>query len=186
MFLSQKAYVHTTLVSDAFPRFLRAKAFGNLTPATVFLRLLLGLVVLWAGLVAAFCFVFLDIKPRRLRLSVRILSLPFLPTLKSANECSVRLDSMLTPSSPCTFLSLQLLVPFYLSTHLLLSALYSLDPLLVLLFNRSETTPLHHLPIQETYVRKLLRKRSVWLEFVICLVTLAWIMIWYWIPGHRL
>ena len=72
MFLNQKAYVHTCLVQDAFPRFLRAKAFGNLTPATSFVRMLLGLLVLWGGLVAALCFIFLDIKPRTLRLTVSV------------------------------------------------------------------------------------------------------------------
>ncbi|KAL7412490.1 RGS domain-containing protein [Mrakia frigida] len=148
MFLNQKAYVHTCLVQDAFPRFLRAKAFGNLTPATAFVRMLLGLLVLWGGLVAALCFVFLDIKPRSLRLT--------------------------------------LLVPFYLSSHLLLSSLYALDPLLVLLFNKSETTPLRHLPLQEVYVRKLLRKRSLGLELAILVLMAVGLLIWYWIPGHRL
>ncbi|CDZ96247.1 Regulator of G protein signalling superfamily [Phaffia rhodozyma] len=148
MFVRQKAYTHAVLVQDAYPRFLRAKAFGNLTPFTCFFRLLLGLLITWGGLTAAFCFVFLDIQPRRLRLS--------------------------------------LLVPFYISLHLLLSALYALDPLMVLLFNRSETTPFSYLSIQEPYVRKLLRKRSILLEGGILLLLLAGIMLWYWVPGHRL
>lgn len=71
MFINQKAYAHAVLAQDAFPRFLRAKAFGNLTPFTSFVRLLVGLLITWAGLTAAFCFVFLDIRPRRLRLTVR-------------------------------------------------------------------------------------------------------------------
>lgn len=71
MFLNQKAYAHSVLAQDAYPRFLRAKAFSNLSPFTSFLRLLLGLLFAWAGLVAAFCFIFLDIEPRRLRVTVR-------------------------------------------------------------------------------------------------------------------
>ena len=80
----------------------------------------------------------------------------------------------------------QLLVPFYISAHLLLSSLYALDPLLVLLFNKSETTPLRHLPIQEPYVRKLLRTRSLGLELGILVAMAIGLLIFYWIPGHRL
>lgn len=85
----------------------------------------------------------------------------------------------------CLFPS-QLLVPFYIAAHLLLSALYALDPLLVLVFNRSETTPFKHIAIGEPYVRKLLVRRSVWLEALIVLVTVAMLMVWLWLPGHRL
>jgi len=77
MFLNQKAYAHSVLAQDAYPRFLRAKAFSNLSPFTSFLRLLFGLLFAWAGLVAAFCFIFLDIQPRRLRVTVRAPPLPF-------------------------------------------------------------------------------------------------------------
>lgn len=77
-------------------------------------------------------------------------------------------------------------MPFYIATHFLLSALYALDPLLVLVFNKSETTPFKHIAIKEPYVRKLLVRRSVWLELLILLITVAFLMVWLWLPGHRL
>lgn len=86
MFINQKAYAHSVLAQDAYPRFLRSKAFSNLTPFTSFLRLILGLLVAWGGLVASFCFIFLDIQPRRLRVTVRPFPPPIIP-----------------PSNPCTW-----------------------------------------------------------------------------------
>lgn len=56
--------------ADIFPRFLRAKAFGNLTPISSLVRLTLGLLALWAGLATAFSFIFLDVR-RTKRLWVR-------------------------------------------------------------------------------------------------------------------
>lgn len=61
MFHSQKEYVFRTMEADVFPRFLRAKAFGNLTPISVLVRLSLGLLALWAALATAFSFVFLNV-----------------------------------------------------------------------------------------------------------------------------
>lgn len=48
--------------ADVFPRFLRAKAFGNLTPISALVRLSLGLLALWAALATGFSFIFLDIS----------------------------------------------------------------------------------------------------------------------------
>ncbi|KAJ1034128.1 hypothetical protein NDA18_000997 [Ustilago nuda] len=62
MFHSQKEYVFRTMEADVFPRFLRAKAFGNLTPISVLMRLSLGLLALWAALATAFSFIFLDVN----------------------------------------------------------------------------------------------------------------------------
>jgi hypothetical protein len=61
MFHSQKEYVFRTMEADVFPRFLRAKAFGNLTPISALVRLSLGLLALWAGLATGFAFIFLDV-----------------------------------------------------------------------------------------------------------------------------
>ena len=47
--------------ADVFPRFLRAKAFGNLTPISALVRLSLGLLALWAALATGFSFIFLDV-----------------------------------------------------------------------------------------------------------------------------
>ncbi|WVW78893.1 hypothetical protein I302_100856 [Kwoniella bestiolae CBS 10118] len=68
LFHAQKVYIFKALEQDAFPRFLRAKAFGNLTPLSSFVRLIAGLVCLWGGFVLAFSLIFLDWKPRLTRL----------------------------------------------------------------------------------------------------------------------
>lgn len=62
MFHPQKEYVFRTMEADVFPRFLRAKAFGNLTPISALVRLSLGLLALWAALATGFSFIFLDVN----------------------------------------------------------------------------------------------------------------------------
>ncbi|KAK4683988.1 hypothetical protein P7C73_g6220, partial [Tremellales sp. Uapishka_1] len=75
LFHSQKIYIFKALEQDAFPRFLRAKAFGNLTPVGSFIRLVLGLFVLWGAFVLGFSLIFLNHKPRLTRLWI---ILPFI------------------------------------------------------------------------------------------------------------
>lgn len=70
MFHAQKEYCFRAMEQDAFPRFLRAKAFGNLTPVSALIRLIVGLVVLWVGLATAFSLVFLDVHPKSKRFFV--------------------------------------------------------------------------------------------------------------------
>lgn len=65
MFHAQKEYVFRTMEADVFPRFLRAKAFGNLTPISALVRLTLGLLALWAGLATGFSFIFLEVSRRK-------------------------------------------------------------------------------------------------------------------------
>ncbi|PFH47574.1 hypothetical protein AMATHDRAFT_151789 [Amanita thiersii Skay4041] len=67
LFHAQKEYCFRAMEQDAFPRFLRSKAFGNLTPISALVRLIVGLIVLWVGLAAAFSLVFLDVKPKSKR-----------------------------------------------------------------------------------------------------------------------
>jgi len=67
MFHSQKEYCFRAMEQDAFPRFLRAKAFGNLTPLSALVRLIAGLIVLWFGLAAGFSLIFLDVLPKSKR-----------------------------------------------------------------------------------------------------------------------
>ncbi|KAH9940269.1 RGS domain-containing protein [Amylocystis lapponica] len=67
MFHSQKEYCFRAMEQDAFPRFLRAKAFGNLTPVSALVRLIVGLVVLWVGLAVGFSLIFLDVQPKSKR-----------------------------------------------------------------------------------------------------------------------
>jgi len=72
IFHAQKEYCFRAMEQDAFPRFLRSKAFGNLTPISALVRLVLGLITLWIGLAAAFSLVFLDVKPKSKRFFVSI------------------------------------------------------------------------------------------------------------------
>lgn len=75
MFHGQKEYVYRAMELDTFPRFLRAKAFGNLTPVSGLVRLGIGLLSLWIGLATAFSFIFLDTKPKAKRFWVSLIFL---------------------------------------------------------------------------------------------------------------
>lgn len=70
VFHAQKEYCFRAMEQDAFPRFLRSKAFGNLTPVSALVRLIVGLLTLWIGLAAAFSLIFLDVQPKSKRFFV--------------------------------------------------------------------------------------------------------------------
>ncbi|MBW0466656.1 hypothetical protein O181_006371 [Austropuccinia psidii MF-1] len=70
LFVSQKEYIYRSMERDTFPRFLRSKAFGNLTPLSSLIRLSIGLLAVWVGLSVGLSMIFLDIKPRSRRLWV--------------------------------------------------------------------------------------------------------------------
>lgn len=72
LFHAQKLYIFRALEQDAFPRFLRAKAFANLTPQSALVHLILGLVALWGAFTLSFTFVFLDWSPKSHRLWIII------------------------------------------------------------------------------------------------------------------
>ncbi|KAI0144521.1 putative RGS domain protein [Xylariaceae sp. FL1272] len=61
-----KDYVFQAMERDAFPGFLRARAFGNLIPPTIIARLILGLIALFGGFWTAFVLIFLN-YPRAAR-----------------------------------------------------------------------------------------------------------------------
>ncbi|GAA6043941.1 hypothetical protein JCM8097_000914 [Rhodosporidiobolus ruineniae] len=92
MFHAQKEYVYRAMEMDSFPRFLRAKAFGNLTPISAYVRLAVGLVALWAGLATAFSFIFLDAKPKVRRLWI---ILPFTVAIINLLAFGYDLDPLL-------------------------------------------------------------------------------------------
>jgi hypothetical protein len=87
IFHAQKEYCFRAMEQDAFPRFLRSKAFGNLTPISALVRLILGLLILWIGLAAAFALVFLDVHPKSKRFFVSVPSV--LMRCTRANRCPV-------------------------------------------------------------------------------------------------
>jgi hypothetical protein len=70
MFHAQKEYCFRAMEQDAFPRFLRSKAFGNLTPVSALVRLIAGLIILWIGLAVGFSLIFLDVHPKSKRFFV--------------------------------------------------------------------------------------------------------------------
>jgi hypothetical protein len=72
MYHAQKEYCFRAMEQDAYPRFLRSKAFGNLTPVSALVRLIAGLLILWIGLATAFSLIFLDIQPRAKRFFVSV------------------------------------------------------------------------------------------------------------------
>lgn len=147
LFHAQKLYIFRALEQDAFPRFLRAKAFGNLTQTSALVRLILGLVILWGAFVLAFTLIFLDWKPRLTRLWV--------------------------------------ILPFFFAFNFLLAAYYQLSPLFALFF-QSETTPFRLITVRETYVRKLLLLRALWIECLVIFLTAVFTVIFAVVPGHRL
>ncbi|KAK7514363.1 RGS domain-containing protein [Phyllosticta citriasiana] len=60
VFDSAKDYVFQAMERDAFPGFLKAKAFGNLVPPSMMVRLVIGLLAMFSGFWAAFTLIFLD------------------------------------------------------------------------------------------------------------------------------
>lgn len=73
MFHAQKEYCFRAMEQDAYPRFLRSKAFGNLTPVSALVRLVVGLIVLWIALATAFSLIFLNVQPKSKRFFVRVI-----------------------------------------------------------------------------------------------------------------
>lgn len=59
VFDEARDYVFQAMERDAYPSFLRAKALGNIIPLSSLLRLLIGLLFLFAGLWAGFTLIFL-------------------------------------------------------------------------------------------------------------------------------
>jgi len=166
MFHAQKEYCFRAMEQDAFPRFLRSKAFGNLTPLSALVRLIVGLIVLWIGLAVGFSLIFLDVEPKSKRFFV---SSKFLLS-------SIRLLMS-------TFI--QLFIPFTVAILLLISHQYELDPILVFL-RQSESTPFRTLTIREPYVKKLLLGRAIWVTIVVAALSTGLTLVFWGVPGHRL
>jgi len=167
MFHAQKEYCFRAMEQDAFPRFLRAKAFGNLTPVSALVRLVAGLIALWIALATAFSLVFLDVLPKSKRFFVRLLSLQPSFAYSRFNHHT------------------QLFIPFTFAILFLISHQYELDPVLVFL-GQSETTPFRTLTIREPYVKKLLLGRAIWVSILVAACVTALTLLFWAVPGHRL
>jgi hypothetical protein len=75
VFDAAKDYVFQAMERDAFPGFLRMKALGNLVPPSMMMRLIIGLLAMFAGFWAAFILIFLN-ESRRTRCWVSWLDAP--------------------------------------------------------------------------------------------------------------
>ena len=166
IFHAQKEYCFRAMEQDAFPRFLRSKAFGNLTPVSALVRLVVGLIMLWIGFAVGFSLIFLDVRPKSKRFFVS-------PTSTSITSA----DTLLR-----TF---QLFIPYTIAILCLISHQYELDPILVF-FGQSETTPFRTLRIKEPYVKKLLLGRAIWVTTLVATFAAALTLLFWAVPGHRL
>lgn len=99
VFDAAKDYVFQAMERDAFPGFLRAKALGNLVPPSLMMRLIIGLLSLFAAFWAAFCLIFLN-ESRNTRVWVRHLTTD--PPNMNLHVCSLSFPSRLayTLSAP--------------------------------------------------------------------------------------
>lgn len=102
VFDAAKDYVFQAMERDAFPGFLRMKALGNLVPPSMMMRLVLGLLSLFAAFWVAFILIFLN-YPRHIRVWVSS-PLPhfILTSAKNFHYCSSSYHSQLvsTPFVP--------------------------------------------------------------------------------------
>jgi len=87
VFDAAKDYVFQAMERDAFPGFLRAKALGNLVPTSMTLRLVIGLLSIFAAFWGGFILIFLN-YPRHKRVWVSIFCVNLLRV--TANFISAR------------------------------------------------------------------------------------------------
>jgi hypothetical protein len=62
LFDQAKDYVFQAMERDAFPGFLQSKGLGNLVPASMMIRLIVGLISFFAAVWTAFVLIFLDMS----------------------------------------------------------------------------------------------------------------------------
>jgi hypothetical protein len=75
VFDAAKDYVFQAMDRDAFPGFLQSKALGNLVPPSIMLRLVIGILGLFAGFWTGFVLIFLDMsRSTRCLVSSRLVS----------------------------------------------------------------------------------------------------------------
>lgn len=167
VFDTAKDYVFQAMERDAFPGFLRCKAFGNLVPPSMMVRMIIGLLAMFGGFWAAFTLIFLDHS--------------------RANRCWVScfLPSEVQLATILTVLPTQLILPFTIGVYMLASHQYMLDPLLVFA-GRSETTFGNFGKIREPFVKKLLIKRAIMVLLVIAFADAALCLLFILVPGRRL
>lgn len=79
------------------------------------------------------------------------------------------------------------LAPFLIGFYCLISAIYLIDPILVWIKRtQSFSSSKRFIKIREPFIFKLLFKRSLWVCFLILLLTAIFTVIFSLVPGHRL
>ncbi|CAI2178671.1 6112_t:CDS:1 [Funneliformis geosporum] len=68
-----KKEIYTYMEKEYFPRFLKARAFGNMNVTQILMRLGIGIFLLFLGFTIALSLIFLNIMPRTVRLWVCVI-----------------------------------------------------------------------------------------------------------------
>lgn len=157
VFDEARNYVYSAMERESFPYFLQKNALHNLSNKSCLIRLILGLFWLFAGFWISYVLIFINIKPKAIRAVI--------------------------------------IVPFLLGTYLILTFLYKLDPLMVFLGisdNQELSQPrgtkrkIIVRNLKEPFVKNLLRKRAIWVLFLILIITAVLSILFGLVPGHRL
>ncbi|KAH3672288.1 hypothetical protein WICMUC_004383 [Wickerhamomyces mucosus] len=159
IFDESKNFVYSIMERESFPFFLQSHALHNLNNKSLLVRLIVGLFSLFAAFWISYSLIFVDIQPKAIRAVI--------------------------------------LIPFFIGFYFLLSFLYKLDPLMVflgysdnheVLLNRFESKKPHIIVrnLKEPFVKSLLRRRSIWVIFLIALTSAIFSLLFGLVPGHRL
>ncbi|CEI99242.1 hypothetical protein RMCBS344292_13334 [Rhizopus microsporus] len=148
LFAEAKQYTLEYMQRFAYPKFLRLKAWGNVTLYQQLGRLVVGLVCLLAALTTSLCFIFLGYPQWGTRFWI--------------------------------------LLPFWLGIYNMLVFLTGLDPLWVLVFNKSETTTFKFNSIKQPQVKRILVSRSIWQLAQSVIISIICTIIFCAIPPHHL
>lgn len=70
IYYEAKKEIFAFMERDPFPRFLKCRAFGNMSQLQIIMRLFIGLFFLFLGFSIVLSLIFLDIKPKAIRLWV--------------------------------------------------------------------------------------------------------------------
>ncbi|CAD0081757.1 unnamed protein product [Aureobasidium vineae] len=163
VFDNAKDYVFQAMERDAFPGFLRAKALGNIVQPSMMLRLVIGLVALFAAIWTAFVLIFLD--------------------MSRSTRCWV---CRLSFSHLCPLLiQFQIILPFTVAIYFLVSHQYMLDPIQALL-GYSEYTFANYFKVKENFVHRLLTRRTMMCLMWIAIIDAAVCCLFIFVPGKRL
>lgn len=157
VFDDARNYVYNLMERECFPFFLQKNALHNLNNKSCLIRLILGLFWIFAGFWISYVLIFINIKPKAIRAVI--------------------------------------IVPFLIGVYLILSFLYKLDPIMVFA-KYSDNQELYQPKnqklkkwvrnLKEPFVSRLLKKRALWVIFLVLIITAILSILFGLVPGHRL